>query len=120
MAEHSGANMEVVEIYAYLHDCCREHDGVDPEHGARAAEFAESIRGSVIQLDDEDFETLSRACTNHTGGSEDADVTVQTCWDADRLDLGRVAIYPDSKQLFTEFAKRRSTIERAWEDSRKK
>ena len=29
-----------------------------------------------------------------------------TCWDADRLDLGRVGIIPDSKYLFNAEAKR--------------
>jgi uncharacterized protein len=33
-------------------------------------------------------------------------ITVQTCWDADRLDLGRVGIKPDPKRLFTEEGKK--------------
>ena len=34
------------------------------------------------------------------------DVTIMTCRDADRLDIGRVDIQPDSKYLFTLEAKR--------------
>jgi len=31
--------------------------------------------------------------------------TVATCWDADRLDLGRVGIKPDARYLFSDEAK---------------
>jgi len=31
--------------------------------------------------------------------------TVATCWDADRLDLGRVDIKPDTRYLFSDEAK---------------
>jgi predicted oxidoreductase len=34
-----------------------------------------------------------------------------TCWDSDRLDLGRVMIRPNTKFLGTEFAKRPDTLE---------
>jgi hypothetical protein len=34
------------------------------------------------------------------------DVTIQTCWDADRLDLGRVGIRPDPARMGTEAGKR--------------
>jgi hypothetical protein len=41
----------------------------------------------------------------HAKGLIEADVTVQTCWDADRLDLGRVGIVPDPARLCTAAAK---------------
>jgi uncharacterized protein len=44
------------------------------------------------------------------------DVTIRTCWDADRLDLGRVGITPHPEYLRTEVARRAETI--AWADSR--
>jgi hypothetical protein len=37
----------------------------------------------------------------------DGDITVQTCWDADRLDLPRVGIQPLPQFLCTEAAKKR-------------
>jgi len=37
--------------------------------------------------------------THHSDGAVDADPTIQTCWDADRLDLGRVGIKPAAKYL---------------------
>ena len=36
---------------------------------------------------------------------ESIDPTLATCWDADRLDIGRVGLDVDSQYLFTDFAK---------------
>jgi len=33
------------------------------------------------------------------------DVTIGTCWDADRLDLGRVSIKPEAKHMSTAYAR---------------
>jgi uncharacterized protein len=90
----------------------RENDGHDPGHGARGAELARTLRTKYIDLDDEAFAHLTYACQHHTDGLVEAHVTVQTCWDADRLDLGRVDIMPDPKLLCTEAAKRPDV--RAW------
>jgi len=46
-------------------------------------------------------------------------VTILTCWDADRLDLGRVHITPSRNYLSTEPARRMDTIIWAEERSRK-
>ena len=46
-----------------------------------------------------------QACDLHTEGYLEADITVQTCWDADRLDLGRVGTTPRVEKLCTEGAK---------------
>ena len=40
-----------------------------------------------------------------------ADVTVQTCWDADRLDLGRVGTTPKAEYLCTDAGKDPDMIE---------
>ena len=45
-------------------------------------------------------------------GFTDADLTVQVCWDADRLDLGRVGIEPIPEKLCTEPARDSKMI--AW------
>jgi len=52
----------------------------------------------------------------YTDGLIDADVTIQTCWDADRLDLGRVGITPERTKLCTRAAKRQEMIR--WADGR--
>jgi uncharacterized protein len=118
IARQTGADKHVVELFAYLHDCCRENDRYDPGHGERAAEFAASLRGTLIHLPDEAFDLLFEAIRDHEKGFTRADVTVRTCWDADRLDLGRVRIRPHPKCLCTDFARQRSTIEWAYRRSR--
>ena len=95
IAEQTGADPQVVELFAFLHDSQRLNDGRDPQHGARAARFAATLRGSLVTLPDDEFELLRYACAFHTDGLIEADVTVQTCWDADRLDLGRIGVMPD-------------------------
>jgi uncharacterized protein len=118
LARITGANVQVVELFALLHDCKRLSDRRDPDHGARAAEYARTLRGSWILLPDEDFELLYHACRYHTDGLTQADVTVQTCWDADRLDLGRIGIRPDPTFLCTAAAKEPALLEWAWQRSR--
>jgi len=116
LAEETGANVEVVALFAVLHDSRRINEFTDPEHGPRAAEFAAELRGTVLDLDDHEFRLLYRACEGHTHERNHPDVTIQTCWDSDRLDLGRVGIMPHPSYLCTEVAKRTETIQ--WADGR--
>jgi uncharacterized protein len=37
LAEETGANIEVVQLFAVLHDSRRLNESTDPEHGPRAA-----------------------------------------------------------------------------------
>src|SRR3954453_14775391 len=76
VAKHTGADPLLVELFAYLHDCCRADDRSDPGHGERAAAFAESLRGTLIHLGDEPFALLSEAIRDHELGRTRADVTV--------------------------------------------
>ncbi len=123
LAESTGANTDVVTLFAFFHDARRLNEGFDPGHGLRGAEFAASMRGDVpskggkrntvpkggkrnlFELDDLEFHLLSDACVRHTDGLTRAHVTVQTCWDADRLDLGRVGVTPRPGRLCTDVAK---------------
>jgi uncharacterized protein len=118
LTELTGANQRVVELFAILHDSKRLNDGRDPQHGARAAEFARGLLGSLVELSGAEFEILHYACAYHTSGMTEADITVQTCWDADRLDLGRTGIMPDPLRLCTDAAKEASMIEWAYRQSR--
>ncbi|HUR00758.1 MAG TPA: hypothetical protein VM166_15010, partial [Gemmatimonadaceae bacterium] len=54
---------------------------------------------------DDRFEKLFEACRLHTDGLTDADPTLQACWDADRLDLGRVGVTPKADRLCTDTAR---------------
>lgn len=116
LAEETGANVEVVSLFAVLHDSCRINEVTDPEHGPRAAEFAAELRGRVFDLDDNEFRLLYRACEGHTHERTHPDVTIQTCWDSDRLDLGRVGITPHPSRLCTEVGKTTQMIR--WADGR--
>jgi uncharacterized protein len=118
LAAHTGANPAMVELFAVLHDARRRNEGVDPDHGERGAAFAATLRGTLIHLSDPDFALLHVACADHTKGLVEGDITVQTCWDADRLDLGRVGIVPDPSRLCTEVAKEPVILDWAYHRSR--
>lgn len=111
IAPHSGANLKVVTLFALFHDSRRIDDGYDLGHGQRGADLAQRMRADYLNLTDEEFDLLSYACEWHTDRIHDRDVTVQTCWDADRLDLGRVGMVPSLKYLQTEHARDPKTIE---------
>ena len=117
LSRSTGANARVVELFAFLHDTCRRNDGHDPEHGARAAEFAQSLHDSVLKISSKEIVVLMEACQGHTHGQNSDNVTVQTCWDADRLDLGRVGIRPVPERLCTDAARDPVLIEWAYKRS---
>lgn len=106
VAERSGADRDVVMLFALFHDARRLNEWDDEDHGLRGAMLAHSLRGTLVHLDDARFELLYEACRLHTEGHTEADVTIQTCWDADRLDLGRVGITPEPSLLCTPAARR--------------
>jgi uncharacterized protein len=112
LSSRTGANTRVVEAFAFLHDSCRRSDGGDPEHGYRAGELATRINDEFLRLDTEELALLVYACQGHSSGQLEGDLTVQTCWDADRLDLGRVGIRPVAARLCTSAARDPSFI--AW------
>jgi uncharacterized protein len=63
------------------------------------------LNRELLLLDRPGLEMLAYAVRHHSDGLTEADVTVQTCWDADRLDLGRVGITPRAERLCTEQAR---------------
>ena len=83
IAGRMGSDELVVRLFALFHDSQRLNDGHDPEHGPRAAALVRSLDSYLDFLSD----------------------TLGTCYDADRLDLGRVGIKPDPKYLNTEYSK---------------
>jgi uncharacterized protein len=116
LAGKTGAIIEVVQLFAVLHDSRRRSESRDPDHGPRAAEFARTLRGRLIDLPDDEFGLLQLACAGHTHEQTHPDITIQTCWDADRLDLGRVGITPHPDRLCTRAARRPSLLH--WADRR--
>ncbi|MCD8516685.1 MAG: hypothetical protein LRY61_05360 [Burkholderiaceae bacterium] len=94
IAAQTGADLLVVELFAFLHDSCREDEYRDPEHGARGGGICAQPERQVFHLTGDRLDTLCFAIRDHSGGDVSTDPTIQTCWDADRLDLWRVGIVP--------------------------
>lgn len=120
LAKLNNANLQVVQLFAVFHDAKRINDGNDPGHGRRGAEFAATLQGQFFTLSDEDFELLHIACSYHTDGLTDGEITVRTCWDSDRLDLGRIGMKPNPRYLCTDTAKNPQMINWANERSSKR
>lgn len=105
LATQPGVNETVVRLFALFHDSQRQDDGFDLEHGPRAAEYVRMLHGVVFELPDDDFERLQYACEWHTTGGQHDDLTIGACWDADRLDLGRVGIIPSAEYMSTDLGR---------------
>ena len=114
LAERTGADRQVVRLFALLHDSFREDDGRDPGHGPRAAAWIErvragddpapdaagaAIRAAIASLAQDRLVALREACRRHTSDVHHDDPTVATCFAADRLDLWRVGIMPDPRHI---------------------
>ena len=117
LAKETSANLNVVELFAVIHDCQRDNDDYDLEHGRKAAEYVNEIRDKWLNINKKETELLIEACKYHSDGLIEADITIQTCWDSDRLDLGRVLIKPSRDRLCTEVAKRSEVINAAYQRS---
>jgi uncharacterized protein len=103
----AGVDVDVVRLFAIFHDSKRFDDGYDPAHGERGAEFAkECCKAKLFEIDDERFEKLYHACKFHTHERKNDDVTISCCYDADRLDLGRVGFPLDPEKMATGFGSR--------------
>jgi uncharacterized protein len=105
LSQATGARRDIVELFAVFHDSQRINEAVDDGHGRRGSALARDLRGIAYDLDDKAFDLLIQACDLHTEGYLDGDITLRTCWDADRLDLGRVGISPRVEKLCTEGAR---------------
>ena len=105
MGQATNSDPLVVELFAFLHDSQRKNEYVDEGHGHRAAEYARSLKTVYFDLAPIQLDKLCIAMTGHSDGQLHTDPTIQTCWDADRLDLGRVGKKPHAKYLSAEAAK---------------
>lgn len=95
-----GADPLVVKTFALLHDCCRENEDYDPQHGPRAAELCSKLPMNRNQRD-----LLCHAVALHTDGLTSDNPTIGVCWDADRLDLTRVGVRPVAALMSTQAAR---------------
>lgn len=110
LARLNGANAHVVELFAFFHDARRQNEHTDDGHGSRGAALARQLQGQLFEASPLEMDLLQYACERHSDGLLRADTTVMTCWDADRLDLGRVGITPDPRYLCTDEAKQSAVL----------
>jgi uncharacterized protein len=106
------ADPVVVFLFGLLHDCRRiTETAADDDHGRRAAQLARQlVRDGALGLDDARLDLLSRACREHTAARTTANPTLGACFDADRLNLWRVAVAPSPRLLSTTAAKDAAAI----------
>ena len=119
-AEDPDVDMEVVALFALLHDSCREDEYDDDMHGVRASRFVAQLHeGDILppELTREQITLLRAACADHSRGFVINIPTIQACWDADRLDLGRIGIKPELRKLGSRYAQLPGVIERHWEEA---
>ncbi len=116
LCAHYNVDPTVPCWFAFLHDSQRDNEGSDPWHGPRAARFAwELWNAKKLPLSPGQMNQLDTALLQHSEGYNDAPCQiVAICWDADRLDLGRVGIVPDPKRLCTQHARHPAVIEAAY------
>ena len=110
LAEQAGVNAKVVQYFSVFHDSRRKNEHWDNKHGSRGAQLALTMRDEIA-LNGDEFSLLVTACSLHTSAHTHDDITVQACFDSDRLDLGRVRIMPDADYLCTPMAKQQETID---------
>ena len=117
LATETGADRQVVELFALFHDSRRLTEHADPDHGPRGAELAGQYhRDGLLRLDEERLRLLLTACRLHTAARTHDDATVRTCFDADRLDLARTGKTVNPDFLCTDAAKDPRLI--AWASER--
>lgn len=121
LSEDNNANLNVIIAFGLFHDCKRENDHEDPEHGFRGGQILMQYKDR-INLTEEEINKAIIACEGHTDVLFHNDIDISTCWDSDRLDLMRVGIYPDPDLLNNDLAKedwiieQRSEIAEEWQE----
>jgi uncharacterized protein len=113
LAPLTGADPVVVSLFSIFHDSCRMNDGGDWGHGPRAAAWIKTID---LNITTRQRHLLIEAVEGHTQAFQSADATVGTCWDSDRLDIGRVGRVADKFYMSTKAACDRDLL--AWAQDR--
>ena len=110
LSKITGADENIIRLFSIFHDSRRKNEYSDREHGPRGAELATLMRGTYFDISDKSFITLIESCFFHNGGKSTSDITVATCWDADRLDLPRVGVIVDPNLLMTDYGRKKAKL----------
>lgn len=99
---------DTIFLFALFHDSKRVNEGHDILHGMRGADYFKQcfdsgfIDPTLLGSESKSLSIISsvvKACSYHTLNLFDGNSKVAACYDADRLDLERVGIYPDVTKL---------------------
>lgn len=92
-----------VFAFAAIHDTQRHNEFHDPEHGERAAVVMRRLTPPNSCFAGILEDRLDFALRHHDKGEiETEDELIGTCWDSDRLTIGRVGITPSVEYMSTE------------------
>ena len=106
LAEQENVDKDILSLFALFHDSCRENDFADLNHGPRASKLlTELFHHKKLPISIHHFNKLHFACKHHTDTTFSENLTIGCCWDADRLDLTRIGVFPDHNMLNTSSAK---------------
>lgn len=94
LGETLNGDRPLIAVFALLHDCRRENEWRDPEHGERAASVARELNGRFYDFSEPRLSKLTEAIHWHDAGKVSQDIDVSCCWAADRIELRRVGIEP--------------------------
>lgn len=117
LARVYGVNPWIPSLFGLFHDCRRENEYLDPGHGPRAGELVLELASEGLfrpWLSTREVDWLAEACQFHSDGLIHGPAALLVCWDADRLDLGRVGTRPLPELLCTEAARDPFRIEAAY------
>ena len=91
--------------FGLIHDICRVSDFDDKGHGLRAAHYVKMIRNTWLgDLNENEIWLLSEAVKYHNKIRQYGEITIDTCFDADRLDLARFGMTVNPERLATNAA----------------
>lgn len=103
-----GVDLEVVAMFALFHDAMRHGEG-DFDHGERAWYLWDDVEGSLVLAGNQAYRwnptqsaMLYEALAKHSKGERHTNPTIGVCWDADRLDLHRLGVWPRPEFISTE------------------
>jgi hypothetical protein len=109
---------EVMVAFGLLHDCRRETDDWDPEHGDRAAHVASRSAPLKRLLGAEGRDLVAEACRLHERGRTCPETPqIGACWDADRVNLVRLGFRLDPR-YFTVLSPDDGTLQAVSEETR--
>lgn len=94
LANSLQSDRSLVAVFSLLHDCCRENEWHDPQHGPRAAGVARELNGRFFDFSETRLSRLAEAIHWHDAGKTSSDLDISCCWAADRIELRRVGIEP--------------------------